>query len=144
MTSTPSRTRHSTTASAPFISRPISAWVNAAGGGGSFFMAGGVKGRRDNTNLSPRGKPPSRRLRWSGSPSSEGRGRRTPADWKVGRILRMSRSINHGSSGDDSPHLSNPRDRLIFWQQVGRAPRRATFQASAKQPRAERAADLEQ
>src|SRR5688572_764453 len=31
MTSTPSRMRHSTTASDPFISRPISGWGNAAG-----------------------------------------------------------------------------------------------------------------
>ena len=39
ITSTPSRIRHSTTASEPFISRPISAWGNAAGEVVSFFMA---------------------------------------------------------------------------------------------------------
>src|SRR5580692_2241602 len=42
MTSTPSRMRHSTTHSAPFISRPISAWGNVVGVA-DVFMAGGSR-----------------------------------------------------------------------------------------------------
>src|SRR5690606_18172042 len=77
MTSTPSRTRHSTTVSAPFMARPISGWGNAEGVAEAFMGLREEKGKRTAKPRPPKaGKRNDRPAREAFSPRERRRSRR--------------------------------------------------------------------